>query len=82
MAGIAGELRAREVENVSEKIDKKHVRRHRRIMLFAIHSGVNALDVLGPLEVLTSALHNSSDPCNYTVFLLQIFFILSPSSKG
>jgi hypothetical protein len=39
-------------------------------VLFAIHSGVNALDVLGPLEVLTTALHDSSDPCNYALFLL------------
>ena len=38
-------------------------------VLFAIHSSVNALDVLGPLEVLSSALHNSSDPCKYILYL-------------
>jgi hypothetical protein len=31
-------------------------------VLFAIYPGVNGSDVLGPLEVLTKALHNISDP--------------------
>lgn len=30
-------------------------------VLFAIYPGVNGSDVLGPLEVLTKALHNASD---------------------
>lgn len=34
-------------------------------VLFVIHSKVNALDVLGPLEVLSQALHKPSDPCKY-----------------
>jgi hypothetical protein len=31
-------------------------------VLFAIYPGVSGPDVLGPLEALTKALHNPSDP--------------------
>jgi hypothetical protein len=32
-------------------------------VLFAVYAGVSGSDVLSPLEVLTKALHNPSDPC-------------------
>lgn len=33
-------------------------------VLFTLHHNMNALDFVGPLETLSSALHNSSDPGN------------------
>ena len=32
-------------------------------VLFTLHAGMDALDFIGPLEVLTYAQHNISDAC-------------------
>lgn len=32
-------------------------------VLIVLYPGVDAMDVLGPMEVLNQALHNTSDPC-------------------
>jgi hypothetical protein len=37
-------------------------------VLIALYPGMDALNVLGPLEALNNALHNSSDPCKLMIF--------------
>lgn len=32
-------------------------------VLFALHPGMDAMDFIGPLEVLTHAQHNKDDEC-------------------
>lgn len=32
-------------------------------VLFTLHAGLDAMDFIGPLEVLTHALHNKDDEC-------------------
>jgi len=44
-------------------------------VLFALYPGMDALNVLGPLEVLNKAFHNLSDPCKYSIhvpFLMHL----------
>lgn len=36
-------------------------------VLFALHPKFNLLDFAGPLEVLTTALHDASDPSRLTL---------------
>jgi hypothetical protein len=56
-------------------------------VLFTLHAGMDAMDFIGPLEVLSSAQHNINDPCeltdrsqalNRTIFSLQTYTSLSP----
>jgi hypothetical protein len=37
-------------------------------VLFALYPGFNSLDVAGPLEMLSRALHNSKDKCKLLQF--------------
>lgn len=37
-------------------------------VLFALHPGMDALDFIGPLEVLSHAQHNKDDECKTIVF--------------
>jgi hypothetical protein len=34
-------------------------------VLFALHAGIDALEFVGPLEVLSLAKHNINDDCKY-----------------
>lgn len=38
-------------------------------VLFTLHAGMDAMDFVGPLEVLTHARHNINDECKYCLLL-------------
>lgn len=42
-------------------------------VLFVLYPKVDALDVLGPMEVLNQALHDTSDPCEYPKYLKSLY---------
>ena len=44
-------------------------------VLFTLHAGMDALDFVGPLEVLTKAKHNINDDCKSSVQKDEIQFL-------
>lgn len=41
-------------------------------VLFTLHAGMDALDFIGPLEVLSRAQHDVNDPSKFNRFTLMI----------
>lgn len=49
-------------------------------ILFALHPNFNLMDMAGPLEVLTTALHDASDKCKQRTSRVHHLF-LPPSPQ-